>query len=1072
MIDPKQLLTDLQKLLKRLEPDIRNRCESNPGIDARLHGEYDKAKSASRTAQAYEVWRDDYITQVAVAWILGCVFVRFLEDNRLIDTAWLAGPNVRLQLARDQHTLYFQTNPTHSDREYLEHVFSEVAKLPSMRELLDGSHNPVSKVGPTGDGAHELLTFWQKVDPSTGMVIHDFTDPDWNTRFLGDLYQDLSKSARKRFALLQTPDFVEEFILDRTLTPAIDEFGYSKVRIIDPACGSGHFLLGAFQRLCRLRAQHEPGTNPRALTQSVLDAVCGVDLNPFAVAIARFRLLVASLRSTGETRMADAPNFRINLAAGDSLLHGPRLGSERDRESYLEGLDPLQHVYETEDAAELQRLLGQQYHAVVGNPPYIIVSDSALNSEYRKRFGSCHRQYSLAVPFMERFFHLALKPNGYVGMITANSFMKREFGKKLIEQYISRWDLTHIIDTSRAHIPAHGTPTVILIGRNSSPRGSTIRAVMGIRAEAKTPENPARGLVWQAIIDQVDLPGSESAYVSVADRPRSEFSEHPWSIGGGGAAELKSLIESLSPSNIRDCALEIGRTTHTGEDDAFYFPEAITRTYRWDNSCVPLVTGEDVRDYSISPTIVTLFPYDKRTGDAVSLVDVSVVRHFWTLRTGLRNRRDYNHNILDRGLRWFDHSMFFKKRFSTSLSIAFAFVATHNHFALDRGGKVFKQSAPVIKLKDAGDETRHLEILGALNTSTGCFWMKQTFHNKGGGGIGGGLATEEWEQFYEFDSTKLLNFPLPSTGKLVASSKTLDSIAAERRGCLSSAFAGDSLTASALSRAEHQSAELLARMISIQEELDWGCYKQYGLLQEDLTTDSAPPIRLGERAFEILLARKIDEGELETTWFQRHGATPVTDLPDQWPHDYRTLVARRISVIQTDPRIGLIEQPEYKRRWNLEPWSEQVSRALREWLIRLLENLPHWASAELSSCAKLGDCVRSDTEFRQVAELYRGRQDFEWTSLIAELIEAESVPLLPVLRYTESGIRKRELWARTWDLQRREDAIDAQVQADSGIPIAFKGDVARRRKAEEIGDIPSPPKYDPKDFRLVWGICG
>ena len=43
--------------------------------------------------------------------------------------------------------------------------------------------------------------------------------------------------------------------------------------------------------------------------------------------------------------------------------------------------------------------------------------------------------------------------------------------------------------------------------------------------------------------------------------------------------------------------------------------------------------------------------------------------------------------------------MFFRDRFRTPLSIAFAFVATHNHFVLDRGGKVFKQSAPVIKLR-------------------------------------------------------------------------------------------------------------------------------------------------------------------------------------------------------------------------------------------------------------------------------------------------------------------------------------------------------------------------------------
>src|SRR3546814_4485543 len=70
-----------------------------------------------------------------------------------------------------------------------------------------------------------LLVFWQKVNPDTGALLHDFRDATLNTRFLGDLYQDLSEAARKRYALLQTPEFVEEFILERTLDPAIRTFG-------------------------------------------------------------------------------------------------------------------------------------------------------------------------------------------------------------------------------------------------------------------------------------------------------------------------------------------------------------------------------------------------------------------------------------------------------------------------------------------------------------------------------------------------------------------------------------------------------------------------------------------------------------------------------------------------------------------------------------------------------------------------------------------------------------------------------------------------------------------------------
>jgi len=66
-------------------------------------------------------------------------------------------------------------------------------------------------------------------------------------------------------------------------------------------------------------------------------------------------------------------------------------------------------------------------------------------------------------------------------------------------------------------------------------------------------------------------------------------------------------------------------------------------------------------------------------------------------------------------------------------------------------------------------------------------------------------------------------------------------------------------------------------------------------------------------------------------------------------------------------------------------------------------------------------CI-NDFEFLQVAELYRHRADFDLTELVEELVTKESVPFLPILRYKESGLRKRADWETTWQLQRREDA--------------------------------------------------
>ena len=332
--------------------------------------------------------------------------------------------------------------------------------------------------------------------PNTGTLVHDFTDPEWDTRFLGDLYQDLSEAARKKYALLQTPVFVEEFILDRTLDPAIEEFGLARMgyetrllpdgrlhpddrfKMIDPACGSGHFLLGSFARLVDRWRRTEPGTRTSVLVQRALDSVHGVDLNPYAVAIARFRLLLAALKECGDHAAERAPAFTIQLACGDSLLHGSPGGDQLSL-----GWSSVDHVYQPEDREALERILRPRgYHAVVANPPYITPKDRALNQAYRERYATCHMKYSLAVPFMERIVSLAVE-GGFTGQITANSFMKREFGKKLIEEFFPTIDLTHVIDTSGAYIPGHGTPTVILFARNRRPVASTLRTVMGIRGE-------------------------------------------------------------------------------------------------------------------------------------------------------------------------------------------------------------------------------------------------------------------------------------------------------------------------------------------------------------------------------------------------------------------------------------------------------------------------------------------------------------------------------------------------------------------------------------------------------------
>jgi hypothetical protein len=1083
MIDPQALLADARQVTDLLVDDLRTRTDTHDETRIAVRGVYEQAASVGRTDRSWEDWREDLLAQVASGWTLATVFVRFCEDNRLVETPLLSGPEHRRSIARDHRAAFLAANPTADDRHWLVEVFERYRKLPGIGAVL-GERNPLWQIEPGPDGARALLELWWRTDDEGRRLRHDFTDAQLGTRFLGDLYQDLSEHARKQYALLQTPEFVESFILDRTLDPAIETFGLDEVRMIDPTCGSGHFLLGAFDRLMHRWQEREPHTPAAALAQRALDAVHGVDINSFAVAIARFRLLVVALSASEIGRLEDAPDFQINVATGDSLLHGTHGGRLFPAEDLQQ---VVAHHYPTEDVELAGRILqADHYHAVVGNPPYITVKDPAMRDVYRSLYSTCSGKYALSVPFVERFHDLAVsggggRPAGYVGQITANSFMKRNFGRVLVSDWLPTRELTHVIDTSGAYIPGHGTPTVILFSRDQKPQGRT-RAVLGIRGEPGRPENPAQGLVWSSIVRQVDEPGSESEFVSVEDVTDSRFRSHPWSLQGGMAPRVKQSVEAAATTTIGDRADAVGITSVTGEDDFYIVREAQSFDRSSDVEVKTLVVGDQLRDWAASECHHALWPYSDGL-EVRGLADLpsSMQRRFWTVRSVINKRKRFGTPMVERGLTWWEWQELYRDKLRTPMSIALAFVATHNHFVLDRGGKVFNRSAPVIKLPEGASEDDHLALLGLLNSSTACFWMKQVFHNKGStvDTVGARQTTVAFENFYEFDSTKLKQFPIPDAAPL-GGAQQLDRLAQELADALPSAVAErQAPTAEALRDAAAEAETLRQRMVAMQEELDWECYRLYGLLDEGLTspTEELPPIQKGERAFEIALARRVAAGEATTSWFERHGSTPITDVPMHWPESNRQLVERRLELIESDRAIKLLERPEYKRRWNWDTYDDLAKDAQEQWL---LDRLEAWASAadgddpQPTTVARLADRLSADAEARQVAQDLAGA-GADLVKLVDRLVRSAGVPYLAAYRLKPSGLRKRTVWERTWELQRIQDAIDARTALPDDHPEHLdEADAKVARKEAGVERIPVPPKYTSSDYRdtTTWRLRG
>jgi hypothetical protein len=302
-----------------------------------------------------------------------------------------------------------------------------------------------------------------------------------------------------------------------------------------------------------------------------------------------------------------------------------------------------------------------------------------------------------------------------------------------------------VVDTSGAYIPGHGTPTVILLARCRSAKGKEVWAIQGKRGEPKRPEVAEDGLVWSAIRAAGIEPDDSSPFVSVAQVERRVFTEHPWSLGGGAVGELTELMMNAASSGLRESITDSGFFGVPNADEVLQLrPTVIAATSVESVLCRPMVNGDGVRDYFADAECLAFVPYSA-SGEILQIGDYpNAFQSLWCWRTTLWARGTFSRNTYrQEGLPWWRWHQIRPDR-GHGLRIKFAFVATHNHYVLERDVTASPRTAPVIKLPANATLDDHLDLLGLLNSSTLGFWMKQTFFNKGASS-GGAIRSEDWD---------------------------------------------------------------------------------------------------------------------------------------------------------------------------------------------------------------------------------------------------------------------------------------------------------------------------------------
>jgi hypothetical protein len=116
------------------------------------------------------IWAEAQFTQSAIAWVLACVFVRFCEDNALLDTPLLVGTDARGQSAQARQEAFFMQNPTASDNDYLRDVFAVAARLPGLSDVMRVQRT-LLEAPVSADLGKQLVRFFRAADADTGVLV-------------------------------------------------------------------------------------------------------------------------------------------------------------------------------------------------------------------------------------------------------------------------------------------------------------------------------------------------------------------------------------------------------------------------------------------------------------------------------------------------------------------------------------------------------------------------------------------------------------------------------------------------------------------------------------------------------------------------------------------------------------------------------------------------------------------------------------------------------------------------------------------------------------------------------------
>ncbi len=443
---------------------------------------------------------------------------------------------------------------------------------------------------------------------------------------------------RKAGGVYYTPAYIVEYIVKHTVGRQIKgrspmqlaglRNGKEPFRVLDMACGSGSFLLGAYQRLLDhcfdWYVEHDPKRHKTAVYQDprkghwrltieekkriLTTHIFGVDIDHQAVEVTKLSLLLKVLEGETDQTLGlgllpfgdrALPNLADNIKCGNSLI-GPDYftGNLYPDTEELKRVNPFDWGQSFPEAMK-----AGGFDCVIGNPPYIRIQTmkewAPLEVEIYKELFQAARtgNYDIYVVLIEQGLKL-LNPKGQLGFICPHKFFNSQYGEPIRAIIGNGKHLSHVVHFGEQQIFEGATTYTCLLflksARTNTCRFAKVESLAAWRALFANGEEGDKGGLW----------GAEGSI------PASQITAAEWNFHVGNGA---TLFKKLSQMGVK-----LGQVAHTfvgtqtSADDVFVLEDCHRAGAKIEGaskalgkqvtveaaSVVPFLRGRDIRRYA------------------------------------------------------------------------------------------------------------------------------------------------------------------------------------------------------------------------------------------------------------------------------------------------------------------------------------------------------------------------------------------------------------------------------------------------------------------------------------------